>query len=541
MHPEQWLEHLLTSLIGPSPAHAQTHSQVASPSSPPAREDHDNGMTMVIGLSLGLLLVFFVLFFGLSIRRQRSRDLTRLTDTPDTASIKPPPADMPRSEMDLTDIKAANQQRVTDQLSREELREARRARRAASLTSEAVKKQQDDASPDEPTTDATDATSDSPPPADTTAGDPTQTTSTASEPALDATPGPTAIGPGGNASDYKNLSDEEAERKAEEAQRRAEERAARRAAAKRAATEGSGQGPRSISEGIARTRNEGFIARLGSLFSGKIDDDIINEIEEALFTADLGVKTTEGIIASMQKTLDRKALKDRDQVMGFIRQHVLNVLKAAQEPMTIGAHKPYVVLVIGVNGAGKTTSLGKLAAKLTAEGRKVMLIAGDTFRAAAIEQLQEWGTRTGCTVHKGEAGSDPSAVIYDGLKRAEHEGFDVVLADTAGRLHNKKTLIDELEKIGRVTKKAIPTAPHRVVLVLDATNGQNALRQAEEFRSAIDYTGIILTKLDGTAKGGVIIGICDELKKPVHFIGIGERVEDMRPFDADEFVEALFS
>ncbi len=445
---------------------------------------------------------------------------------------------MPRAEMDLTDIKAANQQRVTDQLSREELREARRARRAASLTSEAVKKQQEP----EPTEEPTDAnTTSDPNPTDASTGDATQTASTTSEPALDAAPGPLAIGPGGNASDYKNLSDEEAERKAEEAQRRAEERAARRAAAKRAATEGSSQGPRSISEGIARTRNEGFIARLGSLFSGKIDDDIINEIEEALFTADLGVKTTEGIIASMQKTLDRKALKDRDQVMGFIRQHVLNVLKAAQEPMTIGAHKPYVVLVIGVNGAGKTTSLGKLAAKLTAEGRKVMLIAGDTFRAAAIEQLQEWGTRTGCAVHKGEAGSDPSAVIYDGLKRAEREGFDVVLADTAGRLHNKKTLIDELEKIGRVTKKAIPSAPHRVVLVLDATNGQNALRQAEEFRSAIDYTGIILTKLDGTAKGGVIIGICDELKKPVHFIGIGERVEDMRPFDADEFVEALFS
>ena len=199
-----------------------------------------------------------------------------------------------------------------------------------------------------------------------------------------------------------------------------------------------------------------------------------------------------------------------------------------------------MLLIIGVNGVGKTTTIGKLAAKWTAEGKKVILAAGDTFRAAATEQLEIWGQRTGVPVVKGKEGGDPSAVIFDAVKRAQTEGYDVVICDTAGRLHTKDNLMAELEKVRRVMKKALPDAPHETFLVLDSTNGQNAIAQAPTFKQAMDITGIVLTKLDGTAKGGVILGICDELEVPVRFIGIGEKVEDLRPFDAHEFVDALY-
>jgi fused signal recognition particle receptor len=204
------------------------------------------------------------------------------------------------------------------------------------------------------------------------------------------------------------------------------------------------------------------------------------------------------------------------------------------------SHRPFVVLIVGVNGSGKTTSVGKLAAQQTAAGRKVYLAAGDTFRAAAVEQLEEWGRRAGAQVVKGKEGGDPSAVIFDAIKRAQQDGADVVIADTAGRLHVKEHLMEELQKVRRVIKKADPTAPHETWLVVDATNGQNAIAQATTFKEAIEVTGIILTKLDGTAKGGVILGICNELKLPVRYIGIGEKVNDLRPFDAAQFVDALY-
>lgn len=299
---------------------------------------------------------------------------------------------------------------------------------------------------------------------------------------------------------------------------------------------------RTLREGLSQTRNKGFVARLGELFSRKLEDDIVEEVEEVLFTADIGVNTSQHLLETVEKSLGRKELKDADKVWEAVREEVRGILMQAEEPLEIteASPKPFSILVVGVNGSGKTTTIGKLAAKLSEEGKKVLLVAGDTFRAAAIEQLMEWGERTGCEVHSGAQGADPSSVIFDGLKRGEAEGFDVVLADTAGRLHNKKGLVEELKKVVRVAGKALDGAPHRILLVLDATNGQNALMQAKEFREAVSYTGIVMTKLDGTAKGGVLIGICDELKTPVHFIGIGEMVDDLRPFRAEEFVDALF-
>jgi fused signal recognition particle receptor len=298
-----------------------------------------------------------------------------------------------------------------------------------------------------------------------------------------------------------------------------------------------------LKEGLEKTRG-GFVARIGSLIGRKqIDQALVDQLEEILFTADIGAKTAHKLFESVKASLSRNELKDADAVWGVIRKESEAILERAQQKAGAfdpGRAKPFVILTIGVNGVGKTTTIGKLAAKLTSDGKKVILAAGDTFRAAATEQLEIWGQRTGTPVVKGNQNSDPSAVIFDAVKRALAEGYDVVICDTAGRLHTKDNLMAELEKVRRVMKKALPDAPHETFLVLDATNGQNAIAQAATFKQAMDITGIVLTKLDGTAKGGVILGICDELQVPVRYIGIGEKVADLRPFDAHEFVDALY-
>jgi fused signal recognition particle receptor len=298
-----------------------------------------------------------------------------------------------------------------------------------------------------------------------------------------------------------------------------------------------------LKEGLEKTRH-GFVARIGSLIGKKqIDQALVDQLEEILFTADIGAKTSQKLFEAVKQSLSRNELKDADAVWAVIRKESEAILARAQEKagtFDVDRARPFVILTIGVNGVGKTTTIGKLAAKLTADGKKVILAAGDTFRAAATEQLEIWGQRTNVPVVKGKEGGDPSAVIFDAVKRAQAEGFDVVICDTAGRLHTKENLMAELEKVRRVMKKAMPDAPHETILVLDATNGQNAIAQATTFKAAMDISGIVLTKLDGTAKGGVILGICDELQVPVRFIGIGEKVADLRPFNPHEFVEALY-
>jgi fused signal recognition particle receptor len=300
--------------------------------------------------------------------------------------------------------------------------------------------------------------------------------------------------------------------------------------------------PKALRDGLAKTRG-GFIARIGSLLAKKqIDKALIDQLEEILFTADIGGKTSAKLFEAVRASLSRDELKDASAVWEVIRRESEKILAETQSQagaIDPSRAKPFVLLTLGVNGVGKTTTIGKLAAKW-GKGKKVLLAAGDTFRAAATEQLEIWGQRTGAPVVKGREGADPSSVIFDALKRAQAESYDVVICDTAGRLHTKDELMKELEKVRRVMKKAIPESPHETFLVLDATNGQNAIAQAATFKNVMDITGIVLTKLDGTAKGGVILGICDELKVPVRFIGIGEKVEDLREFDAKEFVQALY-
>jgi fused signal recognition particle receptor len=292
--------------------------------------------------------------------------------------------------------------------------------------------------------------------------------------------------------------------------------------------------------GLQKTRG-GFIARIAGLLSRKqIDAQLLEQLEEALLTADIGMKTAQHLFARVRDTLPRGELGDPEAVFRVIKEESLKLLQVDAPPLDFSAHKPFVILIIGVNGVGKTTTIGKLAANLSGQGKKVLLGAGDTFRAAAVEQLEEWGRRASTPVVKGKEGGDPSSVIFDAIQKAKAEGVDVVIADTAGRLHVKAQLMEELQKVRRVAKKAEPTAPHETWLVLDATNGQNAIAQATTFKEAMEITGIVLTKLDGTAKGGVILGICHELKVPVRYIGIGEKAADLRPFDAKEFVDALY-
>jgi fused signal recognition particle receptor len=296
-----------------------------------------------------------------------------------------------------------------------------------------------------------------------------------------------------------------------------------------------------LAPGLAKTRS-GWVSKLGGLFAGKreIDPALLDEIEKVLLTADIGVRTANKLLEEMRASLSRRELGDPEAIWAHLQRRTLELLSFGAAPLSWGAHHPMVLLIIGVNGSGKTTTIGKLAAKLIADGKRVLVGAGDTFRAAAAEQLEIWANRVGATLVRGKEGADPSSVLFDAVKRAVAEGFDVVIADTAGRLHTKTDLMEELQKVRRVIGKAAPGAPHETWLVIDSTSGQNAIAQAQIFTQAMSVSGIVLTKLDGTAKGGVILGIADQLQIPVRFIGIGERVEDLREFEAAEFVEALF-
>jgi fused signal recognition particle receptor len=275
---------------------------------------------------------------------------------------------------------------------------------------------------------------------------------------------------------------------------------------------------------------------------GEIDEDVLEELESLLVMADVGVDTTELIIADLQKSLARNELKDLDALRTQLERSLLGILQPAEEPLVIvKPDGPFVILMVGVNGAGKTTTIGKLARHLKDGGYSVMLAAGDTFRAAAVEQLQAWGERNDVPVIAQQSGADPAAVIFDAWQAAKARNIDVLLADTAGRLQNQVGLMDELQKMKRVLARHDETAPHEIMLVLDSSQGQNALVQAEKFNEALGLTGITVTKLDGSAKGGILFAIANRLQVPVRFIGIGEAVEDMQPFRADEFVDALLA
>ncbi|MBU2098615.1 MAG: signal recognition particle-docking protein FtsY [Gammaproteobacteria bacterium] len=298
-----------------------------------------------------------------------------------------------------------------------------------------------------------------------------------------------------------------------------------------------------LKQGLSRTR-ENLAEGLSALVSGRktIDDALLEEIEMQLLTADVGIEATDQIIASLTARLKRKQLKDADALMDSLQAELRNLLEPCSAPLKIdSSQKPYVILVVGVNGVGKTTTIGKLARRFQNENHKVMLAAGDTFRAAAVEQLQAWGDRNKVPVVAQSSGSDSASVIFDAYQSARARGIDVLIADTAGRLHNKTNLMQELQKIVRVLKKLDDNVPHEVMLVLDATTGQNALNQARSFNDAVNLTGLCLTKLDGTAKGGVVFAIAKALALPIRFIGIGEQAEDLRPFNADDFVAALFN
>ncbi|MFO0548177.1 MAG: signal recognition particle-docking protein FtsY [Polyangiaceae bacterium] len=296
-----------------------------------------------------------------------------------------------------------------------------------------------------------------------------------------------------------------------------------------------------LRKGLAKARDrEGFFGKLKALFAGRkeIDPQILEQMEEVLLTSDVGVKTTATLVEAIKQRLDKGELKDEAKVWEALRDEAQKILDIGGGAIALSA-KPTVVMVVGVNGVGKTTTIGKLATRLTQQNKKVVLAAGDTFRAAAVQQLVVWGKRAGCEVVTGAEGSNSGAVIFDAVQKAREIGADVVLADTAGRLHTKTNLMDELKKVAKTLGKAADGAPHETLLVLDATNGQNATQQTALFKEALPLSGIVLTKLDGTAKGGVILGICAEHNVPVRYIGIGERAEDLRDFDAEEFVQAL--
>ncbi|MBA0159174.1 signal recognition particle-docking protein FtsY [Pectobacterium versatile] len=306
-----------------------------------------------------------------------------------------------------------------------------------------------------------------------------------------------------------------------------------------------------------RPTKEGFFARLkrslvktrqnlGSGFIGlfrgkKIDDDLFDELEEQLLIADVGVETTRKIIGSLTEHASRRQLKDADTLFVKLKEEMAEILAKVDAPLNIEGKTPYVILMVGVNGVGKTTTIGKMARQFQAQGKSVMLAAGDTFRAAAVEQLQVWGQRNNVAVVAQHTGADSASVIFDAIQAAKARGVDVLIADTAGRLQNKAHLMEELKKIVRVMKKLDEDAPHEVMLTLDASTGQNAVSQAKLFNEAVGLTGITLTKLDGTAKGGVIFAIADQFAIPIRYIGVGEGIEDLRPFKADDFIEALFA
>ena len=295
-----------------------------------------------------------------------------------------------------------------------------------------------------------------------------------------------------------------------------------------------------LKSGLGKTRG-GFTSRIGSLLTGrKIDEDLFDELEEALIEADLGISTAMKLMDTLRDRVDAEKIKDSDKLKDILVEEIEAILAEGQKPLAMEKGTLKVVLVTGVNGVGKTTTIGKMAAKYKNEGLKVILCAGDTFRAAAAEQLAMWAQRTGVDIVKHGEGADPGAVVFDGIQAAKSRNADVLLIDTAGRLQNKNNLMAELSKINKIIDRELPDSPKESLLVLDASTGQNAISQAHSFGEIADLTGIILTKIDGTAKGGIIVGIIDEMHLPVYFVGVGEQVEDLQDFDASSFASALF-
>lgn len=296
-----------------------------------------------------------------------------------------------------------------------------------------------------------------------------------------------------------------------------------------------------LKQGVQKTR-AGLVERIEDTIQGKkqIDADLLEELEYALVSADIGIKTTTEILERIRQRVDRKLVNDASELRALIREHLAEVLQGVERPMARAAEPPTVVMMVGVNGVGKTTTIGKLANLYKSEGRSVLLCAADTFRAAAIEQLEIWGQRTGIEVIRQQQGSDPSAVLFDALQAARSRKCDYVVVDTAGRLHTKANLMVELDKMRRTAERVIPGAPHEVLLIMDATTGQNGLEQARKFTESSGVTGIVLTKLDGTAKGGVVVAIARELALPIRYVGVGEQVDDLLPFEPLRFVQSLF-
>ena len=296
-----------------------------------------------------------------------------------------------------------------------------------------------------------------------------------------------------------------------------------------------------LKTGLQKTKT-GFVGKIESLLTGhtKINDDLFDDLEEILVTSDIGVQTAYNLLESVQEQVDKEELEDPKMILGILKEQISLRLNVDAPSIDISSKKPFVMMVVGVNGTGKTTTIGKIASQYTKAGHKVLLAAADTFRAAAIEQLEVWSERVGCDIIKQTQGADPSAVAFDAIDAAIARKADVVIIDTAGRLHNKANLMNELTKIKRVIQKKVSDAPHETLLVLDATTGQNAINQVKEFNAATELSGVILTKLDGTAKGGCIVGIADQFKLPIRFIGIGEKLDDLRSFEVEDFINAMF-
>lgn len=294
-----------------------------------------------------------------------------------------------------------------------------------------------------------------------------------------------------------------------------------------------------LKQGLSKTK-QSFNDKVNNVFSAfrKVDEELLEELEEALIMSDVGVETSTKIIANLRDKIKKQNLKEADEVKQALREEIQNIFNEIDNTLHLDT-TPSIILVVGVNGVGKTTSIGKIANRLKQDGKKVVIAAADTFRAAAVEQLEIWANRAGCQIVKKEEGADPASVVYDAIKKTREENADVLICDTAGRLHNKKYLMDELEKIKRVIDKELPDASKEILLVLDATTGQNAILQVQAFKETVDITGLVLTKLDGTAKGGVVIGITNENHMPVKFIGVGEQIDDMEVFNSKDFVKAI--
>lgn len=294
-----------------------------------------------------------------------------------------------------------------------------------------------------------------------------------------------------------------------------------------------------LKQGLSKTKNS-FEEKMNNIFSTfrKVDEDLLEELEEVLIMSDVGVETSTKIISNLRDRIKKEKIEDAEVVKQALREEIKEIFDSVDNSLHLDT-KPSVILVVGVNGVGKTTSIGKIANRLKQDGKKVVVAAADTFRAAAVEQLEIWANRAGCEIVKREEGVDPASVVFDAIKVTKETNADVLICDTAGRLHNKKYLMDELIKIKKVIDKELPDASKEILMVLDATTGQNAISQVKAFKETVDITGLVLTKLDGTAKGGVVIGITNENKMPVKFIGIGEKIDDMEIFNSDDFVKAL--